>query len=101
TVLLDYTSMVGGEPANVKPDQIIDSWKELLPGFDKTHHQLGNYLIEINSNQATVFCYGTATHYLVNETGNNLWSVVGGYNFELNKQENTWRITKMKFNFKY
>jgi hypothetical protein len=101
TVLLDYTSLVGGEPASLKPDQIIDSWKKVLPGFDKTHHQLGNYLTEVNSKQAKVFCYGTATHYLVNETGNNVWTVVGSYDFELNELKNTWQITKMKFNFKY
>ena len=33
-ILLDYTSMIGGEPANMTPEQIIESWKELLPGFD-------------------------------------------------------------------
>jgi len=41
--------MAGGQPANLTSGQIIDSWKGLLPGFDKTHHQLGNYLIETDS----------------------------------------------------
>lgn len=101
TVLLDYTSMTGGEPATLTPDQIIDSWKGILPGFDKTHHQLGNYIIEANSDIAKVFCYGTATHYLANESNNNLWTVVGSYDLELKIINNTWRITKMKFNLKY
>ncbi len=30
TVLLDYTSMAGGEPAELTPSQIINSWKETL-----------------------------------------------------------------------
>jgi hypothetical protein len=41
--------MAGEQPANLTSGQIIDSWKGLLPGFDKTHHQLGNYLIETDS----------------------------------------------------
>lgn len=67
-VLLDYASMAGGEPANLSSIQIIDSWKGILPGFDKTHHQLGNYLVEMSEHAAKVFCYGTATHFLSNES---------------------------------
>jgi len=50
---------------------------------------------------AKVFCYGTATHYLSNESKNNIWTVVGSYDFELKSIRNSWRITKMKFNLKY
>ena len=101
TVLLDYTSMAGRQPATLTSSQIIDSWKGILPGFDKTHHQLGNYLFETDSDLVKVFCYGTATHYLANESKNNLWIVVGSYDLELKAINNTWRITKMKFNLKY
>ena len=100
-VLLDYTSMTGGQPSVLTSDQIIDSWKGFLPGFDKTHHQIGNYLIEIDSDLTKVFCYITATHYLDNESKNNLWIVVGSYDFELSMNDKNWRITKMKFNLKY
>jgi hypothetical protein len=101
TVLLDYTSMAGGQPADLSSADIIDSWKSIMPGFDKTHHQLGNYIIEIDSFVAKVFCYGTATHYLSNESKNNLWTVVGSYDLELQTVSKVWRITKMTFNLKY
>lgn len=101
TVLLDYTSMAGGQPADLASADIIDSWKSILPGFDKTHHQLGNYIIETDALVAKVFCYGTATHYLSNESKNNLWTVVGSYDLELQTVSKAWRITKMKFNLKY
>lgn len=101
TVLLDYTSMTGGEPVILTSNQIIDSWKGILPGFDKTHHQLGNYLVNNDSDIAKVFCYGTATHYLKNDSNNNIWTVVGTYNFELQDKYNEIKITKMKFNLKY
>lgn len=48
SVMLDYTSMAGGEPAVMSAKQIIEAWKGLLPGFDKTHHQTGNFIISEN-----------------------------------------------------
>lgn len=101
SVLLDYTSMAGGEPANLAAVQIINSWKGLLPGFDATHHQLGNFIVKSDNKRASVFCYGTATHFLKNDTGNNVWTVVGSYDLELFEQESAWKVAKMKFNFKY
>lgn len=101
TVELDYTSMAGGQPALLSPVQITDSWKSILPGFDNTHHQLGNYQVETDGGFAKVFCYGTASHYLANESGKNLWTVVGSYDLELKNTGIAWQITKMKFNLKY
>lgn len=100
TVELDYSSMNGNPAVKLAPKQITDSWKTILPGFTDTHHQLGNFITHVNENQADVFCYGTATHFLQHENGN-VWTVVGSYNFELAKENDVWRITKMKFNFKY
>ena len=99
-VLLDYTSMNGGEPATLTPQQITDAWQQVFPGFDTTHHQLGNFDIHVSDNEATVFCYGTATHYLPNENGN-VWTVIGTYDFHLKKEEDTWKVDKMTFHFKY
>jgi hypothetical protein len=100
-VLLDYTSFTGGEPATLPSEQIVDSWKGFLPLFKSTHHQVGNYQVNINGSRASVFCYGTASHYLPNPSSNNLWWVVGSYDFDVEKMSSGWRITKMKFNFKY
>ncbi len=98
-VLLDYSSM--GNPAEtLNPGQITDAWKTILPGFDHTHHQLGNIQEFITENTAHVFAYGTATHYLANEKGN-VWTVVGTYDFDVIKEKGTWKISSMKFNFKY
>jgi hypothetical protein len=100
-VLLDYSSFAGGEPTSLSSKQIVENWKGFLPGFKHTHHQIGNLQVIINVNKATVFCYGTASHYLPNESNQNLWWVVGSYEFDVEKLNDEWRITKMKFNFKY
>lgn len=99
-VILDYSSMNGNPATSLSPKQIVDSWKTILPGFAHTHHQLGNFVTKVNDSKAEVFCYGTATHYL-NDANGNIWTVVGSYDFELIEKDNTWKISKMKFNFKY
>lgn len=100
-VLLDYTAMAGGEPATLSPDQIVTSWQAVLPGFDKTHHQLGNFVVSLSGDEATVFCYGTATHYLPQPDGRNVWTVVGTYDFHLIRRNSHWKADRMRFNLKY
>ncbi|WP_172826896.1 nuclear transport factor 2 family protein [Flammeovirga sp. SJP92] len=99
-VVLDYSSMNGNPATTLTPQAITDAWKGILPGFSHTHHQLGNMISTIEGGTAEVFCYGTATHYLEDE-GGNVWTVVGTYDFELELKEEAWKVTKMKFNFKY
>ncbi|MEM9340944.1 MAG: nuclear transport factor 2 family protein [Bacteroidota bacterium] len=99
-VVLDYSSMNGHPASKLTPAQIIDAWKGVLPGFEHTHHQLGNFRTQVDGNKAAVFCYGTASHYLSDPTGN-LWIVVGTYDFELEQQQGAWKITSMTFHYKY
>ena len=100
-VLLDYSSFTGNEASEVTPKQISDSWSSFLPLFNSTHHQISNFLIEQSGNRATVYCYGTATHYFPNKSGNDIWTVVGTYDFDLEKIDSDWKVKTMKFNFKY
>jgi len=99
-VVLDYSSMTGNPPSNVSPHLIIQSWQGILPGFEHTHHQLGNFITDENDGTAHVFCYGTATHFLKDQ-GGNIWTVVGHYDFDLTQQQDAWKINHMKFQFKY
>ncbi|MEO1050725.1 MAG: nuclear transport factor 2 family protein [Bacteroidota bacterium] len=100
-VLLDYTSMAGGAPAKLAPQQITESWKTILPGFDHTHHAITNFSIEVNDDEARVFHYGNAEHYLTQSEGGNLWTVVGTYEHHLIKENDVWKVDQMKFNLKY
>ena len=100
-VLLDYTSMAGGDPATLTPHQITDSWKSVLPGFQHTHHMISNFEIEVEGTEATVSHYGNAQHYLNVENGEDLWSVVGTYGHHLVLTEKGWKVDRMTFNLKY
>jgi len=101
TVHLDYTSLAGGEPVNLPASTIVESWKAFLPKFKATHHQLGNFVVRENGDAATAFFYGTATHYFPNESGRNIWTVVGTYDAKLEKQGETWKVSALKLNLKY
>ncbi|HWK07799.1 MAG TPA: nuclear transport factor 2 family protein [Puia sp.] len=101
TVHLDYTSLAGGEPADLPAEKILESWKAFLPKFKATHHQLGNFVVHEESDSATVFFYGTATHYFPNESGRNIWTVVGTYDAKLEKRGADWKVRALKLNLKY
>lgn len=100
-VLFDMTSLAGGEPATMTPEQITDAWEQGLKPLHAIHHQVGNFIVDVKDNQADVFCYGTASHYLPNPTKHNTRVFVGSYDFHLNKANVDWRIDKFKFNLKY
>lgn len=95
TVLLDYTSFTGGEPAILTPNQITESWAGFLPGFDKTYHQLSNFNVTIDNNLAHVTYSGKANHFI----GNEIWTVEGTYESELKNINDHWLVSALKFNF--
>ncbi len=100
-VLLDYTSMAGGEPSQLTPSQITDSWKTILPGFDHTHHALSNFSVSVGDSEATVTHYGNADHFIDLNNAEDVWTVVGTYDHHLVKTAAGWKIDQMKFNLKY
>lgn len=94
-VYLDYTSLAGGNPATLKREAIVESWKGVLPGFQSTHHHIGNFDVKIEGSKANAKFSALALHYLNNET----WAVVGTYDFALTKNsKGEWSVEKMKLN---
>ena len=94
-VLLDYTSMAGGEPGILTPAEIVDLWASFLPGFDTTHHQLSEFRVRLHGNEADVDYVGKADHFI----GNEVWTISGTYQTKLEKQNGTWLITYLKLNY--
>lgn len=100
-VLMDYSSFGAGEPIEMKREDIINQWEPFFDKMEHTHHQLGNELVEINEKEAIVFAYVTADHIKQMDNNDNLWTVVGTYNIKLFNGKNGWRVTAVKFNYKY
>ena len=101
SVLFDMTSMAGGEPATLTPRQIVEAWEQGLKDLAAIHHQVGNYLVTVRGNEADVFCYGIALHYLPGQADGNTRRFVGSYDFHLKKAKVTWRMNSFRFNLKF
>lgn len=94
------TSLSGGQPSTVNPRQIADQWDAALKPLKAIHHQTGNFLVAIAGDEATVFCYGVAWHYLPNKTERNTRTFVGSYDIHLVKR-GEWKIDRFRFDLKF
>jgi hypothetical protein len=101
TVLFDMSSLGAGDPQDLSPDDIVGMWDAGLKPLEAIHHQVGNFLVDINGRTADAFCYGIASHYLPNETGNNTRTFVGSYDISLDYDGDQWRIRRFRFNLKF
>ena len=50
-VLFDMTSMVGGKPIMLTPQEIVSSWEKGLKPLNAIHHQAGNYIVSVNEKE--------------------------------------------------
>jgi hypothetical protein len=90
-VSVDYTSLWGGELAGMVREDLIRSWRGLLPGFDATWHELGEISVKAQGDLAQASCTVAARHWI----GTEVWLPKGRYEFELRKA-GAWQITLMR-----
>ncbi len=100
-VYFDMTSLTGGHPSIVTSGEIVAGWDNGLKALKAVHHQAGNFLVDVTGDEATVFCYAVAWHYLPNKTGRNTRTFAGSYDIHLMKMVEEWRIDRFKFNLKF
>lgn len=98
---VDYSSYGGGPASDVTPEGLTGAWAGLLPFFDHVHHQIGNLIVEQAGETADVQCHGMATHFIAEQSGGDLQFIVGTYDLTLKRADGTWRLSSMRFNFKY
>ncbi len=92
-VRMDYTSLNGGEPAVLTPQQIVDAWSQMLGEFDATQHLVANHLVTIEGDTAVCTASFHATHRLAHPFGASLWTLGGTYRFDLLRAEGGWKIS--------
>ncbi|OBQ46090.1 nuclear transport factor 2 family protein [Halodesulfovibrio spirochaetisodalis] len=94
-VVVDYTSLMGGEPHSAVPKDIVRRWKESLCGFDATRHQLKNIAIELKGQTAKVTADATATYFL----HEHIWEGKGRYAFGCRFTAKGWKVNRLEFTF--
>lgn len=101
TVKFDMSSLTGVPETKMRRMDIIADWIKGLTPVEKVHHQTGNFLTEVEGNEADVFAYGTATHYKSPTMKKTVTSFVGSYDVHLIKTKGGWKIDAFRFNKKY
>jgi hypothetical protein len=92
-VALDYTSLFGGEPATLTPEQIVEGWTQGLGGFDATQHLITNHLVTVNGDAAVCTASFQATHLLANPLASPLFTLGGTYRLDLVRADGAWKIS--------
>lgn len=94
-VLVDYTSLNGGEPASLAPAALISGWRQALERLDATQHIVAGQVVELDGDRATCAANVQGTHVRSNHSGGPLWTVGGRYDFTLIRTPSGWRISAL------
>ena len=100
-VHFDMTSLVGGEAAALRAEQIVDGWRQGLQPITAVHHQIGNCRVDVDGSAATAFCYGIALHYRKTRSGRDTRTFVGSYDLHLIASDRGWVIDRFRFTLKF
>jgi SnoaL-like domain len=92
-VVIDYTSLWGGTPNTTTPAELMIAWRGIVPGFDATWHELSDVTAKVNGEKATATAYVDGRHWI----GAQIWRPVGRYNWDLEKLNGQWKVTRMQF----
>lgn len=90
-IVVDYTSLWGGEPQHTTPAGLTESWRALVPGFDATRHELSDIEARIDGDKAIATASVDARHWLDGA----LWRPIGTYRWALERVAGRWAVTSM------
>lgn len=100
-VEMDMVSMGAPSPEKISSREICYRWEAGFKEFDSIHHQSGNYIVNINGEEASVFAYSIASHYKESAKKGKSREFIGSYDLHLMKNQAGWRIDKFKYTLKY
>ena len=95
-IQVDYTSLAGGEAELKSPRALMTEWAGVLPGFDRTRHEISNIEVSVTGSRAAATADVVADHYVADR----YWQVTGDYRYELVDDGDGWRITAATFNLR-
>ncbi|MEM9797152.1 MAG: nuclear transport factor 2 family protein [Pseudomonadota bacterium] len=103
TIDVDFSALVGGVPATIPADALIDGWSGNLTEEKTSFHLRGNHRVTFDGPDAAVMhSHGYAWNRMAAGAepangGNELWEVWGNYVHGFARVETGWTITSMTF----
>jgi hypothetical protein len=93
-VRIDYTGLVGGEPATVRGADLVGDWRRNLGHLTATQHLLANQVVRAGRGaDATATADFQAVHRLGPLVGGRLYVLGGRYEYRLVRVGRDWRIS--------
>jgi hypothetical protein len=96
-VTVDFTSLDGGEPAEISSAQLVDGWRQGLHARKKSFHLVGHHRIDVNGDTAMAAVKGYAYNVLDDELGGGMWEVWGAYRIPLRRAAGGWKAAGLTF----
>ncbi|KAM3129533.1 hypothetical protein pb186bvf_018357 [Paramecium bursaria] len=87
-VEIDYRSMGAHKTEYLQIDELVNSWKSILPGFDSTQHKIEKFQIKCDDE---IFIVESQAH-IKHVIGDEDWTVLGNYIHKLTFVENELKI---------
>lgn len=103
TIDVDFSSLVGGEPATIAADALISGWSANLTAAKPSFHMRSNHSITFHdADNATLFSHGYAWNRMAEGAleengGDPMWEVWGNYEHGFTRTEDGWRVNAMSF----
>ncbi len=91
-VTVDYTSLAGGEVELKSARQLMTEWASVLPGFDRTRHQISDVQLHVTGRSAQATAHVVADHWVEKLH----WQVTGRYTYRF-ENDGDWRIVYHRF----
>ena len=91
-------SSIGMRPGRMKADDWVESARVLFAGFDATQHLSANHVHDIRGDEATCTSYMRAEHFVLNNEGENYYTMGGYYVDELVRTPDGWKIRAVTLN---
>lgn len=102
-ITVDFTSLIGGEPATIPADGLIAGWSANLTAEKTSFHLRGNHRVTFHSeDSATMLSHGYAWNRmesgaLAENGGEALWEVWGTYEHGFERTSEGWKVNAMTF----
>lgn len=94
---VDFTSLAGGEPAEITNVQLVDGWRVGLHAKKASFHTVSHYRVVVTGDEALVKVKGYAYNVLDASLGGEMWEVWGRYEIPARRTAEGWKATGLTF----
>lgn len=96
-VLVDFTSLHGGEPAEITNVELVGGWRASMHAKKSSFHFIGQPRVAVTGDEASVRVKGYTYNLLDASLGGAMWEVWGRYEFAVRRTADGWKAASMTF----